>query len=206
MKHTFHKKEKQILVRTRAKCKIECEVQICMENFRPTFTSLLLFLPALQLLAILDIFRVNSTLAVETNNGKARKLVVVRIQASAILEDFVDDGESLGKNKAPVLFIHYHKMAEFRASFAWRWFIFFFFLLNRPRFVGNLVFFDKGNTQVIRNELFIVKSDWFVTFFDLEKQVFLYVYWYSLLKYIVDNSLKCICYGSENGERSFRGE
>ena len=120
MKHTFHKKEKQILVRTRAKCKIECEVQICMENFRPTFTSLLLFLPALQLLAILDIFRVNSTLAVETNNGKARKLVVVRIQASAILEDFVDDGESLGKNKAPVLFIHYHKMAEFRASFAWR--------------------------------------------------------------------------------------
>ena len=96
-------------------------MQICMENFRPTFTSLLLFLPALQLLAILDIFRVNSTLAVETNNGKARKLVVaVRIQASAILEDFVDDGESLGKNKAPVLFIHYHKMAEFRASFAWR--------------------------------------------------------------------------------------
>ena len=85
-------------------------MQIITENFRPTFTSLLLFLPALQLLAILDIFRVNSTLAVETINGKARKLVLaVRIQASAILEDFVDDGESLGKNKAPVLFIHYHE-------------------------------------------------------------------------------------------------
>lgn len=70
----------------------------------------------------------------------------------------------------------------------------------------SLVFFDKGDTQVIRNELFIVKSDWFVTFFDLEKQVFLYVYWYSLLKYIVDNSLKRVCYGSENGEGSFRGE
>ena len=100
-------------------------MQICMENFRPTFTSLLLFLPALQLLAILEIFRVNSTLAVETKNGKVRKLVlVVRIQASAILEVFVDDAESLGKNKAPVLFlvlfIHYHKMAEFRASFVWR--------------------------------------------------------------------------------------
>ena len=97
-------------------------MQICMENFRPTFTSLLLFLPALQLLAILEIFRVNSTLAVETKNGKVRKLVLaVRIQASAI---FVDDAESLGKNKAPVLFlvlfIHYHKMAEFRASFVWR--------------------------------------------------------------------------------------
>ena len=98
-----------------------CEVQICKANFRPTFTSLLLFLPALQLLAILDIFRVNSTLAVGTKNGKVRKLVLaVRIQASAILEDFVDDGESLGENKAPVLFIHYHKMAEFRASFVYR--------------------------------------------------------------------------------------
>ena len=111
-----------------------CEVQIFTENFRPTFTSLLLFLPALQLLAILDIFRVNSILAVETKNGKARKLVLaVRIEASAILEvleDFVNDGESLGKNKAPVLFIHfcihYHKMAEFRASFVWRWFIIIF--------------------------------------------------------------------------------
>lgn len=70
----------------------------------------------------------------------------------------------------------------------------------------NVVFFDKGKTQDIRNELFLVKSDSFVTFFDLEKQVFLYVCWYSLLKCIVDNSLKRVCYGSENGERSFRGE
>lgn len=104
-----------------------CEVQIFTGNLRPTFTSLLLFLPALQLLAILDIFRVNSILAVETKNGKARKLVLaVRIEASAILEDFVNDGESLGRNKAPVLFIHYHKMAEFRALFVWRWFIIIF--------------------------------------------------------------------------------
>ena len=91
-----------------------------MENFKPTFTSVLLFLPALQLLAILDILRVNSTLAGEIKNGK---VLVVRTQASAILKDFVDDGESLGKNTAPVLFIHYRKMAEFSASFVWRWFI-----------------------------------------------------------------------------------
>ena len=186
-----------------------CEVQIFTENFRPTFTSLLLFLPALQLLAILDIFRVNSILAVETKNGKARKLVLaVRIEASAILEDFVNDGESLGRNTE----IRHQSFSfittKWRSSepYSFGVDLSLFFLLNRPWFVENLVFFDKGNTQVIRNELFIVKSDWFVTFFNLEKQVFLYVYWFSLLKYIVDNSLKCVCYGSENGERSFRGE
>ena len=150
-----------------------------MENFRPTFTSLLLFLPALQLLAILDIFRVNSALTVETKNGKARKLVLAgRIQASAILEDFVEDGESLGK-------IRHQSFSFFTTK--WRSSgphsfgvdLSLFFLLNRPRFVEDLVFFDKRNTQDIRNELFLVNSDSFVTFFDLEKQVFLYVYWYS---------------------------
>ena len=81
-------------------------------HFRPTFTSLFLFLPALQLLAILVILRVNSNLEMETAKGKTEKLVLARTLASAILKAWQDERERLEKAWAPVLRIYFSKMAD----------------------------------------------------------------------------------------------
>lgn len=67
-------------------CKKQSRIFLWPGDFLPTFTSLLLFLPALQLLAILEMLRMNSNLPEEAENGPAKKLVFNLMIASAILK------------------------------------------------------------------------------------------------------------------------
>ena len=84
--------------------------------FQPTFTCLLLFLPALQILAILEMLRVNSNLPMEAEKGKTKTFALVATLANAILKAFQQRTRETGNEisaRAPVLLIQISKMADF---------------------------------------------------------------------------------------------